>query len=73
MCPGGFRIVACVCVMVGVCSLPPVGLYYCFSNLSDARIFIIMYGVTSMYFSAVMVCPAPPEPLPTTPPEPHSK
>lgn len=32
-----------------------VGLYYCFSNLSDARIFIIMYGVTSMYFSAVMV------------------
>ncbi|XP_057408963.1 dolichyl-diphosphooligosaccharide--protein glycosyltransferase subunit STT3A isoform X1 [Balaenoptera acutorostrata] len=33
----------------------PVGLYYCFSNLSDARIFIIMYGVTSMYFSAVMV------------------
>lgn len=34
-----------------------VGLYYCFNNLSDARIFIIMYGVTSMYFSAVMVCP----------------
>uniref|UniRef100_A0A6I8P762 Dolichyl-diphosphooligosaccharide--protein glycosyltransferase subunit STT3A n=1 Tax=Ornithorhynchus anatinus TaxID=9258 RepID=A0A6I8P762_ORNAN len=33
----------------------PVGLYYCFRNLSDARIFIIMYGVTSMYFSAVMV------------------
>lgn len=39
-------------------SLPvAVGLYYCFSNLSDARIFIIMYGVTSMYFSAVMVRP----------------
>lgn len=34
-----------------------VGLYYCFNNLSDARIFIIMYGVTSMYFSAVMVRP----------------
>uniref|UniRef100_A0A8C1WSI8 Dolichyl-diphosphooligosaccharide--protein glycosyltransferase subunit STT3A n=1 Tax=Cyprinus carpio TaxID=7962 RepID=A0A8C1WSI8_CYPCA len=33
----------------------PVGLYYCFNNLSDATIFIIMYGVTSMYFSAVMV------------------
>ncbi|ROL54171.1 Dolichyl-diphosphooligosaccharide--protein glycosyltransferase subunit STT3A [Anabarilius grahami] len=32
-----------------------VGLYYCFNNLSDATIFIIMYGVTSMYFSAVMV------------------
>lgn len=37
---------------------PTVGLYYCFNNLSDARIFIIMYGVTSMYFSAVMVCHA---------------
>lgn len=35
--------------------ISPVGLYYCFNNLSDARIFIIMYGVTSMYFSAVMV------------------
>ncbi|KAA0704205.1 Dolichyl-diphosphooligosaccharide--protein glycosyltransferase subunit STT3A [Triplophysa tibetana] len=33
----------------------PVGLYYCFNNLSDSTIFIIMYGVTSMYFSAVMV------------------
>lgn len=38
-----------------ICFLFAVGLYYCFSNLSDARIFIIMYGVTSMYFSAVMV------------------
>uniref|UniRef100_UPI00358EE261 dolichyl-diphosphooligosaccharide--protein glycosyltransferase subunit STT3A isoform X1 n=1 Tax=Myxine glutinosa TaxID=7769 RepID=UPI00358EE261 len=33
----------------------PVGLHYCFNNLSDSRIFIILYGVTSMYFSAVMV------------------
>lgn len=40
-----------------------VGLYYCFNNLSDARIFIIMYGVTSMYFSAVMVCFTPNHPL----------
>ncbi|KAK4809396.1 hypothetical protein QYF61_009651 [Mycteria americana] len=38
-----------------VCRGALLGLYYCFSNLSDARIFIIMYGVTSMYFSAVMV------------------
>lgn len=67
----GRGVCVCVCVTVGVCSLPPVGLYYCFSNLSDARIFIIMYGVTSMYFSAVMVCPAPPEP--PSPPKPHSK
>ena len=29
----------------------PVGLYYCFMKLTDANIFIIMYGVTSIYFA----------------------
>ncbi|XP_054710594.1 dolichyl-diphosphooligosaccharide--protein glycosyltransferase subunit STT3A [Uloborus diversus] len=33
----------------------PVGLYYCFSKLTDANIFIILYGVTSIYFAGVMV------------------
>eukprot|EP01096_Ripella_sp_DP13-Kostka_P006129 TRINITY_DN2172_c0_g1_i1.p1 TRINITY_DN2172_c0_g1~~TRINITY_DN2172_c0_g1_i1.p1 ORF type:complete len:739 (+),score=375.75 TRINITY_DN2172_c0_g1_i1:77-2218(+) len=33
----------------------PVGLYYCFRNLTDANIFLILYGVTSVYFSGVMV------------------
>lgn len=33
----------------------PVGLYYCFIKLTDANIFIIMYGVTSIYFAGVMV------------------
>ncbi|XP_046560987.1 dolichyl-diphosphooligosaccharide--protein glycosyltransferase subunit STT3A [Haliotis rubra] len=33
----------------------PVGLYFCFSKLTDANIFIIMYGVTSIYFAGVMV------------------
>ena len=33
----------------------PVGIYYCFKQLSDANIFIILYGVTSIYFSGVMV------------------
>lgn len=33
----------------------PVGLYYCFYRLTDANIFIIMYGVTSIYFAGVMV------------------
>lgn len=33
----------------------PVGLYYCFSNLTDANIFVILYGVTSVYFAGVMV------------------
>jgi len=33
----------------------PVGLYYCFSKLTDANIFIIIYGVTSIYFAGVMV------------------
>jgi len=33
----------------------PVGLYYCFLNLTDANIFLIVYGVTAIYFSGVMV------------------
>jgi len=33
----------------------PVGLYYCFKKPTDANIFIIMYGVTSIYFAGVMV------------------
>lgn len=33
----------------------PAGLYFCFKKLTDANIFIIMYGVTSIYFAGVMV------------------
>ncbi|KAI3735731.1 hypothetical protein L6452_15241 [Arctium lappa] len=33
----------------------PAGLYFCFQRLSDATIFIVMYGLTSMYFAGVMV------------------
>ncbi|XP_064556127.1 dolichyl-diphosphooligosaccharide--protein glycosyltransferase subunit STT3A [Drosophila montana] len=33
----------------------PAGLYFCFSRLTDANIFIILYGVTSIYFAGVMV------------------
>ncbi|XP_027199622.1 catalytic subunit 3A of the oligosaccharyltransferase complex [Dermatophagoides pteronyssinus] len=33
----------------------PVGLYFCFKNLTDYNIFIILYGVTSIYFAGVMV------------------
>nr|XP_002131357.1 dolichyl-diphosphooligosaccharide--protein glycosyltransferase subunit STT3A [Ciona intestinalis] len=33
----------------------PVGLYVCFKNLTDYNLFIVLYGVTSMYFAAVMV------------------
>jgi len=33
----------------------PVGLYFCFKKLTDANIFIILYGVTSIYFAGVMV------------------
>ncbi|EPS67017.1 hypothetical protein M569_07758, partial [Genlisea aurea] len=33
----------------------PAGLYFCFKRLSDATIFIVMYGLTSMYFAGVMV------------------
>lgn len=33
----------------------PAGLYFCFDKLTDANIFIILYGVTSIYFAGVMV------------------
>ncbi|XP_074656165.1 dolichyl-diphosphooligosaccharide--protein glycosyltransferase subunit STT3A-like [Tubulanus polymorphus] len=33
----------------------PVGMYFCFKKLTDANIFIIMYGMTSIYFAGVMV------------------
>jgi dolichyl-diphosphooligosaccharide---protein glycosyltransferase len=33
----------------------PVGLYFCFKNLTDENIFIILYGMTSVYFAGVMV------------------
>lgn len=50
------KCIPCIrCVKMVSFLVSPVGLYYCFNNLSDATIFIIMYGVTSMYFSAVMV------------------
>lgn len=29
----------------------PAGLYFCFAKLSDANIFLILYGVTSIYFA----------------------
>ncbi|KAK4775512.1 hypothetical protein SAY87_023473 [Trapa incisa] len=33
----------------------PAGLYFCFKSLSDTIVFIVMYGLTSMYFAGVMV------------------
>jgi dolichyl-diphosphooligosaccharide--protein glycosyltransferase len=33
----------------------PAGLYFCFKNLTDENIFIILYGITSIYFAGVMV------------------
>ncbi|XP_037028740.1 dolichyl-diphosphooligosaccharide--protein glycosyltransferase subunit STT3A [Bradysia coprophila] len=33
----------------------PAGLYFCFAKLSDSNIFIILYGITSIYFAGVMV------------------
>ena len=34
----------------------PVGLYFCFTKLTDANIFIVMYGVTSIYFAVSCRC-----------------
>eukprot|EP00096_Caligus_rogercresseyi_P002177 TRINITY_DN1416_c0_g1_i1.p1 TRINITY_DN1416_c0_g1~~TRINITY_DN1416_c0_g1_i1.p1 ORF type:complete len:719 (+),score=215.11 TRINITY_DN1416_c0_g1_i1:112-2268(+) len=33
----------------------PAGIYFCFSKLTDHNIFIILYGITSVYFAGVMV------------------
>jgi dolichyl-diphosphooligosaccharide--protein glycosyltransferase len=33
----------------------PVGIFCCFYNLTDENVFIILYGVTSVYFAGVMV------------------
>jgi len=33
----------------------PAGLYFCFRKLEDSNIFLIIYAVTSVYFSGVMV------------------
>eukprot|EP00053_Salpingoeca_punica_P010928 m.97583 g.97583 ORF g.97583 m.97583 type:complete len:713 (-) comp15536_c0_seq2:374-2512(-) len=33
----------------------PVGLYFCFRGLTNENVFIILYGITSVYFSGVMV------------------
>ena len=33
----------------------PAGLYFCFKRLSDATIFLVMYGLTNMYFAGAMV------------------
>lgn len=33
----------------------PAGLYFCFRKLTDANIFLILYGISSVYFAGVMV------------------
>ncbi|CAH2012188.1 unnamed protein product [Acanthoscelides obtectus] len=33
----------------------PAGLYFCFKQLTDSNIFLILYGITSIYFAGVMV------------------
>jgi dolichyl-diphosphooligosaccharide---protein glycosyltransferase len=42
-----------------LCLLFPVGLYYCFKNLEDSKsdslIFVILYGMLTVYFAGVMV------------------
>lgn len=42
--------------------LMPAGLVACFFPLTDAALFLVLYGVTAVYFSGVMVR-APPGPL----------
>lgn len=35
----------------------PVGLYFCFTKLTDENIFIILYGVLSIYFAVSLTSP----------------
>ncbi|WAR17562.1 STT3A-like protein [Mya arenaria] len=42
-------------ISVAIATALGTGLYFCFKKLTDANIFIIMYGVTSIYFAGVMV------------------
>lgn len=35
--------------------LVPTGLYYCFKNINEGKIFLIVYALTTIYFSGVMV------------------
>lgn len=32
----------------------PVGIYYCFKNITETNIFIILYGMTSIYFAVII-------------------
>lgn len=31
-----------------------VGIYFCFKNLTEANIFIVLYGMTSIYFAVII-------------------
>lgn len=33
----------------------PAGLYFCFKQLTDANIFMILYGITSIYFAVSLI------------------
>ena len=35
--------------------LMPIGLYFCFKNITDANMFLITYGTFAVYFSGIMV------------------
>lgn len=46
---------AILCCVKYYCIYGLVGLFFCFSKLTDQNIFIILYGLTSVYF-AVSLC-----------------
>lgn len=35
--------------------LMPIGLVFCFRPFTDATLFLVLYGITAVYFSGVMV------------------
>lgn len=42
---------ACEVCYVCIFFPSPVGMYFCFAKLTDHNIFIILYGLTSVYFA----------------------
>lgn len=61
----GYQSLACMCPAlppVTACAptlqvlFVPAGIISCFTRRSDGALFLILYGVTAVYFSGVMVC-----------------
>ena len=51
------QLVNCWCIVAQVL-LAPAGIVACFKPLTDASLFLLLYGLAAVYFSGVMVRPS---------------